>query len=106
MNAFTINTFAEWKNLHIRGKDHYQLKVSPNPSKPGLATITFIVKQQGNIRITLLDQSGNSVENVMDGLHKVGKFEYRIKTNLRPGTYFCQLQAEMIGIAHRFFVAE
>lgn len=39
-------------------ENQYLLKVSPNPSLPGHANITFRIKQAGNIRVSILDKTG------------------------------------------------
>ena len=87
-------------------EEQYLLKVSPNPSLPGQANITFRVKQAGNIRVSILDEAGHTIDRIVDGRFNAGNFEYKIQRGLRPGTYFCHLQVEMVGVTRRFSVAE
>jgi hypothetical protein len=84
----------------------FQLTVSPNPSSRGQASVSFSVKQPGNIRLTVLDETGHTVENVVDGFHSTGRHEYRLKEHIAPGTYYCQLQADMVGVTRRLVISD
>lgn len=84
----------------------YQLTISPNPALRGQASISFYVKQPGNIRLTVVDETGHTVQNVVERFHSAGRHQYEVKDGIAPGTYFCQLQADMIGVTQRFMISD
>jgi len=56
------------------------LQISPNPVK-AKATITYEVKNEGNIKIDLIDESGNFIKNLLNKKKKIGTYQLNFNTN-------------------------
>ncbi|MFC2101385.1 M1 family aminopeptidase [Bacteroidota bacterium] len=66
---------------------------SPNPFGDQ-TSISYTVKNEGNIRITLLDPSGKSLKTLVDRLHTPGKYRYQLcGETLASGVYLCKMEA-------------
>lgn len=56
------------------------VQISPNPVK-AKATIAYEVKNEGNIKIDIIDESGNFVKNILNKNKKVGSYQLNFNTN-------------------------
>lgn len=56
------------------------VQISPNPVK-AKATIAYEVKNEGNIKIDIIDESGNFVKNLLNKNKKVGSYQLNFNTN-------------------------
>ena len=68
------------------------INLAPNPSR-GAATLTYIVKNEGNVRVSLYDTAGRLVNNLVDGRKAAGTHSIDINGgNLASGVYFIRIK--------------
>ena len=73
------------------------VQISPNPAK-AKATISYEVKNEGNIKIDLVDESGNFVENLLNEYKKEGTYQLNLSTNtLQSKMYFIAIR-DAVGV--------
>jgi len=68
------------------------VKISPNPAK-AKATIAYEVKNEGIIKIDVVDESGNIVVNLLNEYKKEGIYQVNLNTNaLQSKMYFIAIR--------------
>ena len=68
------------------------LLLSPNPSN-GIATLSYAVEKEGNVKISLHDVTGRMVENLVNENKKVGNYSINLNNKGRPtGIYFVHME--------------
>ncbi|MCK4575558.1 T9SS type A sorting domain-containing protein [candidate division WOR-3 bacterium] len=66
--------------------------LAPNPSK-NLAKLTYIVQKEGNVKISLYDATGRSVDNLVNEAKPAGEHTITIDTkNRSAGIYFIKVE--------------
>lgn len=80
------------------------VEVYPNPSE-GYQYFEVNVKQEGPVRIELLDDNGKLVKLVTDAVHVEGVFKYAIdEESLNDGTYYLRATINGVGISKRLLI--
>ncbi|TET77363.1 MAG: T9SS type A sorting domain-containing protein, partial [Candidatus Cloacimonadota bacterium] len=66
--------------------------LAPNPSR-NLAKLTYIVQKEGNVKISLYDATGRSVDNLVNEAKPAGEHTITIDTkNRSAGIYFIKVE--------------
>lgn len=68
------------------------VQINPNPAKTN-ATIDYQVKNEGNIKIDLVDESGNFVRNLLNEYKTEGTYQLKLNTStLKSKLYFIAIR--------------
>jgi hypothetical protein len=68
------------------------ISLAPNPSR-GIAKLSYIVKTEGDVRITLFDAAGRTVSTLVNEIKSAGKYTFTIDNeNLAAGIYFVRVE--------------
>lgn len=74
-------------------ESYFELKNYPNPFNP-LTTITYILKESGNVRVTVYDRLGREVKVLVDETQNAGTHNVDFNgSNLPSGMYFYRIQS-------------
>lgn len=77
--------------------------IGSNPVTDQSSNITFTMPYQANVRLEVIDLSGNSVKKLAEGSHAPGRYNYPIWLQNAPsGTYICNLQVDGISMSKKF----
>jgi hypothetical protein len=68
------------------------VSLSPNPSN-GLAKLSFTVKNQGNVKVSIYDASGRLVNNLINETRTAGTYMLNLVNQELPnGVYFVRVE--------------
>ena len=68
------------------------ISLAPNPSR-GLAKLSYSVRREGNVKISIYDATGRLVNRLFDENKAPGEYSINInKQNLTPGIYFIHVK--------------
>ena len=66
--------------------------LAPNPSN-GIAKLSYVVKTEGNVNISVFDAAGRSVSTLVNETKPAGDYTFTLKNqNLAAGIYFVRVQ--------------
>jgi len=84
--------------VDTEGVEISTVQVSPNPAK-ARTTISYNVKNEGNIKIDLIDESGNFVKNLVNEFKKEGAYQLKFNANTLQSNkiYFIAI-ADRLGV--------
>jgi len=91
-----MNPKVDGQNLKVNDvlKEVSTVKISPNPAINN-AKISYTVKNEGLVKIDLVDESGNPVENLLNEFKPVGIYEFDlILKGQKSKFYFVTIQDE------------
>ncbi len=81
-----------WRG-NAEGSGGISCSAFPNPFNAA-STIRYTLPTKADVRLTVLDALGRTVENLAEGTHDAGVYEVRFDaTQLSSGVYFCRLNA-------------
>jgi Secretion system C-terminal sorting domain len=83
----TVNNAAAW--------GHDEIRIFPNPTQ-GMLEIDFLSKQQGNVTMTLLDESGKMITRKQFVYYGVGSIQKMDLTSYPNGQYFLNILLDPI----------
>jgi len=93
-----VDVYFDWfGNTAIEEKPGKEIsagfvKLAPNPSR-NLAKLTYIVQKEGNVKISLYDATGRSVDNLVNEAKPAGEHTITINTkNRATGIYFLKVK--------------
>ena len=87
-----FGTLSRNSNIIIL-KDGLGIKISPNPLTAA-AIIDYLVPGTGNVTLNVMNEKGQVVRTISEGIKSPGQYQYDITTQfnaLRNGTYFIRL---------------
>lgn len=91
-----MNPKADGQNLKINDvlKEVSTVKISPNPAVNNVK-ISYTVKNEGLVKIDLVDEAGNLVENLLNEFKPFGTYEFDLILRIqKPKFYFITIQDE------------
>ena len=66
--------------------------LAPNPSK-GIAKLSYVVKTEGNVNISVFDAAGRSVSTLVNETRPAGEYTFTLNNpNLAAGIYFIRIE--------------
>ena len=86
--------------VNTEGVEISTVQLSPNPAKAS-TTISYNVKNEGNIKIDLIDESGNFVKNLVNKFKKEGAYQLTFNANTLQSNkiYFIAI-TDRLGVYH------
>ena len=67
-------------------------QIIPNPAHTS-ATVDYTLKQDGKVRLSLIDINGNVIKTVVNQSQHTGSYSIKFSTeNMNDGLYFCRLE--------------
>jgi len=87
--------YFDWfGNTGIEDNDEVTTRFLTAPGiSNGNATINYVVKTRGNVRISLYDMTGRLFDILVDEAKPVGKYSLNISKNLASGIYFIRMNS-------------
>ncbi len=89
------STFTAVREVDFDGNSILELRQNtPNPFSAS-TTIVIVIPQAGRYKLTLYDQMGRSVRDLMDDTKGSGTYQIQLnKSGLSPGTYYYKLDSK------------
>jgi len=95
-NVYSI-WFDTYSGVGIEENSGYEpaagfINLAPNPSN-GIAKLSYVVKTEGNVNISVFDAAGRSVSTLVNETKPAGEYTFTLNNqNLAAGIYFVRVQ--------------